>query len=112
MKRKNALALCLIFTVLASACGTENPPVTTGDSSSASDSDTEVTRKFVYEYPELGEGEFNILSSESVWEIYMDLDFPEMTGETLDDAVFARNRFVEEKTGLKIKVENYKTGGD
>ena len=112
MKRKNALALCLIFTVLASACGTENPPVTTGDSSSASDSDTEVTQKFVYEYPELGEGEFNILSSESVWEIYMDLDFPEMTGETLDDAVFARNRFVEEKTGLKINVENYKTGGD
>ena len=29
-----------------------------------------------------------------------------MTGETLDDAVFARNRFVEEKTGLKIQVEN------
>ena len=113
MKRKSILALCLIFTVLASSCDSaEDPPVTAGDSSSASDTVTEDSPDFVYDYPELGEGEFNILSSESVWDIYMDLDFPEMTGETLDDAVFARNRFVEEKTGLEIRVENYKTGDD
>ncbi len=47
MKRKNALALCLIFTVLASACGTENPPVTTGDSSSVSGTVTEGSLEFV-----------------------------------------------------------------
>ena len=67
MKRKSILARCLIFTVLTSSCGAA------GDSLSASDTVTEDSPDFVYDYPELGEGEFNILSSESVWDIYMDL---------------------------------------
>ena len=113
MKRNFTLALCLILAIISSvSCGAES-----GEETTTSQNDTtsapEITEA-VYEYPDLklGGESFDILNSESVWSIYMDLDKAEMTGETLDDAIYQRNRFIEEKTGCVIKVENYPTGGD
>lgn len=67
-----------------------------------------------YEYPDLklDQKEINILNSESVWSIYMNLDFETISGETLDDAVYNRNRTIGSMFDCRIVVDEYASGGD
>jgi len=74
----------------------------TAVSESAEASDTEA-----YEFPDidLGGGDFTVANSETgTWGHYFHIDFEEATGEVLDDAVYARNRKLEEDYNLKLKV--------
>lgn len=71
------------------------------------------TEKSGYEYPalDLGGRSLDILNNDAIYEIYMYLDLETMTGEILDDTVYERNRFIEEKFNCEINVTEYPSGG-
>jgi len=67
--------------------------------------DTPAGAESEYDYPALdckGE-EFTILNTSTNWGFYTDIVLESMTGEILDDALFNRNRYIEEKFNVKIK---------
>ena len=112
MKTKHISLVCLFAlsgSILQSCSGDQNSstPVTEPIPES-SIVETE------YEYPDLklDQKEINILNSESVWSIYMNLDFETISGETLDDAVYNRNRTIESMFDCRIVVDEYASGGD
>ena len=105
-----ALLLGVIIASTAVSCGQENDinnETSTGTETSETTSDiSSQTEKSEYEFPELdcGNDEFIILNSTTTWGFYTYLDFEEMTGETLDDAVYSRNRDVEDRFNVKLKI--------
>lgn len=99
------IALILFSAILAStltACGSD-AQVT--DQTTASDQTTpEETTAPGYDYPDVNyDGyEFRMLNVDSFYNCYVKLDVEEQTGELVDDAVYNRNRMVEDKLGIKI----------
>lgn len=57
-----------------------------------------------YDYPDkdFGGYEFKVLNYETFVDCYMHVEMEEMTGEAVDDAVWTRNRKVEEKLNFVI----------
>ncbi len=51
---------------------------------------------------DFGGYEFKVLNFESIWNCFVYLDFEEQTGESLNDAVYNRNRLIEEKLNFKL----------
>ena len=47
---------------------------------------------------------FTVLNSDEIWDFYVSLDFDNMDGELLNDAVYNRNRSVEHKLNCKIEI--------
>ena len=99
-----SIALILLASLLAgmTACGSD-APVT--DQTTASDQTTpEETTAPGYDYPDVSyDGyEFKMLNVDSFYNCYVKLDVEEQTGELVDDAVYNRNRMVEDKLGIKI----------
>jgi len=58
-----------------------------------------------YIYPALdcGEEDFTFLNVTTTWDFYTTIVHDEMTGEVLDDAIYSRNRFLEEKFNVNFK---------
>lgn len=107
MKRFIAFLL-LAALITASACGDEtvkDGSETTADTTSESSVETESE----YEYADLDlQGEdFTVLNSYTTWGFYTYMDFEEQTGESLDDKVYNRNRFVEDKYNFNLNVVEY-----
>lgn len=81
------------------------------DVTDAPQSDNETTAaetEFVYDYGSLDmEGEeFKILNTEQPYMFYSNLDFEELTGDALDDEIFARNRAIESSYNLEIAIDS------
>lgn len=59
-----------------------------------------------YVYPELdmNEEEFMILDTKQEYGFYTTLDVEGETGEALDDAIYKRNRFLEEQFNFRLKI--------
>ena len=57
-----------------------------------------------YEYPEINGGgaDFKFLTPTTTWFYYTNLVFEEPQGEILDNAIYTRNRFVEDKFKINI----------
>jgi len=57
-----------------------------------------------YIYPDIdGEGsDFRVLNGKNEWGFYTDLVHDEMTGDVLDDVIYMRNRFIEDKFNMNI----------
>jgi ABC-type glycerol-3-phosphate transport system substrate-binding protein len=104
-KKVAIISLGSILLSLINSCGAKNTP---GDSNFGNSETQPVTEhtEFVYEYPELdcGGATFTFLNSTTNWGFYTDIDFDSLTGDILDDAVFNRNRFIEEKFNVKFEV--------
>ena len=98
-----ALAALLSVSTAFTACGGEAAP--SGDSTAAGDT-TPVTTEPAYDYPTLdcGGEEFSILNGSTTWGFYHYIDHETQTGDMLDDAVFDRNRDLEERFNFKMKV--------
>lgn len=114
MKRIYSAILTLSIMLSLSACqSSDNTSDTTStDTETETDAGTEVDI-----YSDLPTGDYTgkefVFANEidsGGWSILM-LDC-ENTGEVLDSAVFRRNRAVEEKLGITIKVEEYPTASD
>ena len=117
MKKQNRLTALVLFAAMLTGtlagCGEKQPSDTTTDSTA--DTTPEETTAAGYDYPDVDyEGyEFKILNIDSFYNCYVKTDVEEQTGETVDDAVYNRNRKIEEKLGIKIseQAETF-TGGD
>lgn len=107
LTRKHILpALAALLLLSQTACGsqtqTEGTAAVTGGT--AETETAAVTEDAGYDYgdKDFGGESFNVINFESIWNSYVYLDFAEQTGETLDDAVFHRNRRVEEALNFSI----------
>ena len=113
---KRTISLILfsaILTGILAGCGSE--PVGQDETSDGTTS-AEVTTEAGYDYPDVNyDGyEFRILNIDNFYNCYVKTDVAEQTGETVDDAVYLRNRKVEDKLGIKITeiVETFTSGDD
>ena len=103
MKKNRIISIFLALLLMASvSCGEAAAP--TGDTTASAAEET-TAAPAGYDYPDVDYGgyEFRVLNFDDHHGSYMNLDFAEATGETLDDAVYARNRKVEEKLNFKFK---------
>ena len=110
MKKIFALVLIFIFILTAmGGCseqtgGNSGMGVSESADSDTSNPDDNKTESAAYAYPNVdykGE-EINILNAENIWDFYMDIDVSEMTGDSLDDIIYTRNRSVEERLNFKL----------
>lgn len=107
---KSSSALILLLSLLAAfiSCADEAAasPENTGETGTeAAVSPGEETGGPEYAYPELSLGgkEIFFLNMDAYWGMYVTISPDALTGEVLNDAVYARNRSVEEKFGCVIK---------
>ena len=97
--RFTALILALMTAGLASCGGDAKPTDVTAKPPS------ETTEKDEYGYPDVKyDGyEFTFLSPDAQYGCYVRVDLDEQTGESLDDAVYLRNRRIEDRFDCVIK---------
>ncbi len=105
MKSKKLISLLLLAAMLTStiACGSEGDG-NTNDTTTAANEDTTVQDEYVFPTLDCNNDAFNILNIQNVWSMYTYIDFEAQTGETLDDAVYNRNRKVEELFNVDLNV--------
>ncbi|MCL2774715.1 MAG: hypothetical protein FWD71_15415, partial [Oscillospiraceae bacterium] len=78
----------------------------TGDNSaSGTQADDAATTEEEYVYPQMdgGGADFNILAPTTTWFFYTDITHDSMTGDVLDDAIYTRNSFIEDKFNINLK---------
>lgn len=106
-KRKNsAILFLLILATFVTSCASEPELAENSDT----DGSSEVETSEEYTYPTLNlEGDtFRILNTDQPYNFYGYLDFEEATGDTLDDAVYQRDRYLEELFNFNLEVnEDY-----
>ncbi len=105
-KSRNLLALFLAALLLA-ACGSKEPADTPDTSPAAAENteNAETTPPDPYAGIDLAGMELRFLNCEGrLWNTMSILDFPELTGVGLDDAVYNRNRTLEDRLNMKIVV--------
>ena len=104
MLRKRSLSLILLFSLLlaAASCGGTETPVNDNTQTAAPDTAEQVA---AYPYPtkDLGGRTFKVLNLDEQYGCYIRLDFDEQTGEALDDAVYNRNRRVEDMLNFRLE---------
>ncbi|MBE6611081.1 MAG: hypothetical protein E7632_01200 [Ruminococcaceae bacterium] len=109
MKRTANLTttLLLLTALLASCGGTSTTTDTTDTTASAGGDTTAAEAEYVYPYPTTGYGgeEFVILNMDDMWNMHSVMSREESTGEALDDAIYDRNRLIEEKFDITLKEE-------
>ncbi|MHC1693883.1 MAG: hypothetical protein AB9835_01110 [Eubacteriales bacterium] len=108
--KKKLSAIILIFALtilplLTSACA-DNPAAVAADTTVAEKTTQSATEGESYAFPavDYDGADFKILNTTTEWNFYIALDHESMTGEILDDAVYTRNRLIEDKFNLKIKI--------
>ncbi|MBQ3591349.1 MAG: hypothetical protein II979_05355, partial [Clostridia bacterium] len=109
-KRIFAILLAAMLTApMLFSCAGETADETTADAgaggeNAAVDAETEPG----WQYPDVDYqgGEYRILNFDQLWNMYIHMDAAEQTGEPLNDAVYNRNRTVEEALNCKIVEKN------
>ena len=106
---KRITGILLVIAMLASMAGCGGKETDSDDTSSQNAVTTDAVTDPEYIYPELdcGGDSFTILNLENVWAMYTFLDHESMTGEIIDDAVYNRNRMLEDKFNFKLEVVEF-----
>ena len=96
------ISACLLCGItLSQSCGsTENNTETTTTAAG----ETTTAAEDAYQHPDVdyGGAEFRILNLEALWDMFIHIDRPEINGETLNDAVYNRNRKLEQQMNFVI----------
>lgn len=103
MKRIVTLLLFAALLTSISCGGTGNHAET--DDITTSDTPVKPDPGYVYPQLDLGEREFTILNTAQNYNFYTTLDIEEQTGDPVDDAIFNRNRFLEDTFNMKIVID-------
>lgn len=105
LKRSLSLILIGILAAGTFACGGEKP---SGDDTTAPSggetSSTDTDPAYVYPEVDLKGDTFTILNTAQTYGFYSNLDFEEATGDTLNDAIYDRNRNLEERFKFKLEI--------
>lgn len=105
MKKAQRLITFLLATLILVSCGGKTADTETTGSTSVTESGSDSAEpEYTYEKYDLGGREFNILSSTYPYYFYETIDLENMTGETIDDEVYIRNRKVENMFNMKLNV--------
>jgi hypothetical protein len=103
MKRSlSAIAALLLLSFVS--CGQTSQDKTANTDDSSSKSIDSISPADNYDYPDVDyEGaEYRILNFDQLWNMFIHIDCPEQNGEILNDAVYTRNRKVEDMLNCKI----------
>lgn len=114
MKRTISLSLALMITTLTFfSCGGTSAPVSEGTTVPGTDTYAAVTTEAdLFKDVNLDGFNLRVLNWEGkLWNTQSVLDYEEQTGDSVDDAIFMRNRQVEEKLNMTLEVI-YPTSGD
>lgn len=106
-KRILALLLAAMLTspMLFSCAGETSTNSSTESNTDNTGADTTVTETEAgWQYPEVdyAGGEYRMLNFDQLWNMFIYMDATELTGETLNDALYNRNRAIEDKLNCKI----------
>ncbi len=109
MKRMILLVLLFSQLILLGACGGSTAVDETIADTAVTETTVETEPEYVY--PETGyDGyDFVMFNADEQFGCSIRFDVPEQTGEMLDDAIFNRNRMIEEK--LDVKLSEYQVDG-
>lgn len=103
MAKNKLVSLLLLAAMLTTvSCGDSLPEGNDDIQSSDADSTTAAAKGYSYPDKNFDGKELTILNYSDMWECTMALDFAEQTAERLDDAIYSRNRKVEDKLGFKL----------
>ena len=110
MNKYALLSLLVLGTLLVSCGGDGTGKDTSDENQTVTGSETAAVTEDPYGYPELdcGGEALRILNPTNAWGNFYALDYETTTGESLDDAIYNRNRSVEERynTVLQINEEH------
>jgi hypothetical protein len=101
------LLVSMILTLLIS-CADDNASsgeqvTTTAADNTNNDVIEETTApSYTYADADFGGEDFVILNAENIWDFIMVIDFEEMSGDSLEDAIYTRNRSVEERYNFNM----------
>ncbi|MBQ7982286.1 MAG: extracellular solute-binding protein [Clostridia bacterium] len=116
MKQLTASALLLALLASAAACGSSDGKGSVTDAGGQDSTVPETTaveeEAYPYETPDLGGYALRVLSAGFLWDMYMEVDVTETTGEVLNDAVYNRNRRVEDKLNCTFDETNLEVSDD
>lgn len=101
-KRLLAMLLAAIMTASMVACAGDTTD-DTADTAAVGET-AAVETEAAWEFPDVdyAGGEYRILNFDQLWNMYIHMDMPEQTGEILNDAVYNRNRKVEDELNCVI----------
>ena len=106
MKRRFIMSV-LVAALLVSAFGCGDSAGTTDETTSTDTAKlTETEPEYIYPKLDLEGGDFTILNTSTTWGFYTDIDFEEATGDKLDDAIYDRNTFLEDKFNFNLVAVN------
>ena len=108
MKNRKTFIHVLALALLLSSCG--EATVSGVKDTTAEDTSAETTApEPEYEYADidLGGDSFTLLNTSQTYNFYSYLDFDEATGETLNDAIFNRNRKAEDLYNFDLEIVEY-----
>lgn len=100
MKKITSLFLLAAMLAGMSSCGSSDTPAQTTDGNSP---DTSIEDGYDYQGKNFDGYELKILNLDEQYGCYIRLDFDEQTGEMLDDAIYNRNRRLEDKLNFRMK---------
>ena len=104
-RRRTRAGILLLAALLLTGCAGDRNAETETDAAAPTESMTETdAQEAAWQYPDVnyGGGEFRILNLDQLWDMFIRIDVDELNGEALNDAVYNRNRTVEDKLNCKI----------
>lgn len=108
MKNRKTFIQVLTLALLLSSCGQTAVSDVKDTTSDVISTETTVTEpEYEYSDIDLGGAVFTLLNTSQPNNVYSFLDFDEETGETLNDAIFNRNRKVEELYSFDLEVVEF-----
>ena len=101
------LAITILLTLFISCAGdnTSSGAQTTTTAAGAENAAAEETTtapQYTYADANYNGEDFVILNAENIWDFIMVIDFEEMSGDSLEDAIYTRNRSVEERYNFNM----------
>lgn len=98
------LLAAMLTSPLLFSCAGDTQTETTSTDTVGADTTTDATEEEGWQYPDVdyAGGEYRMLNFDQLWDMYIHMDATELTGEALNDALYNRNRAIEDKLNCKI----------
>lgn len=107
------LLAAMLTTPMLFSCAADTTDESSTDTTAANDT-TSTEPEDGWQYPDVdyGGGEYRILNTDELWNMYIHMDATEQTGEVLNDAVYDRNRKIEDELNCKIYEKQFGNTGN
>lgn len=98
-----ALLTAALLIASTAACADKSDKPVTASTEAAATEAVETQPEYVYPDEDYEGADYRVLNYDQLWDMYIQIDVDEMTGDALDDAVYERNRAIEEKLNFKLR---------